>query len=529
MSTADERRNCPREEALFGAQLIRQGENGSLLVMDLSQRGCRGTTSTPLTPDEEIVVKIPVKGQPAIVILGYSRWIRPVENSDTHSVGIEFHSYPQPQDSERVLALLEQIRIEKQQYRTPPNEFERLRKIDPETSRQMSSLVKLNRKLNSSHKLEDVLESLLDIVTKVIRFEKALVLLDHGGPVPEMAASTGAGPPTESEYPYSRELVRQVLQEGLPVLSFDVPEDVLLAENTSLAALGTRSVLCVPLASGDKNFGVLYLDSSVEMGVFGFGDREVARVIAEMAAGAIERSRYLGMLIQSEKMSALGTLLAGIAHELNGPLTTVLGVADLVEDEELARMLHQQGTRCRDLVSKLTHLAHPWDANPRPVSLERVVESTLPLLKAEFQRRNVRLVPRITPRLPHLLGDEGSLSQVLLNLIQNALHALDGQPEPQIILDLQGSEEQVCLTISDNGRGIDPANLNRIFDPYFTTRERGEGTGLGLSLTRTIVEQHGGTIEASNSPGGGAVFRVVMPSPVGMARKLAQVQPSSRN
>lgn len=516
----EERRTCPRQEALFGATLVKQSDQGNLLVMDLSQRGCKGATEIPLSQGERVALKIPVNDEPAIIILGTAQWTRPVENTSKHVVGIEFHTFPQVRDSERLMLRLRQLEEEKARRRAETNEFQRLRKIDQETGRQMSALVKLNRKLSSSHKLEDVMESLLDVVTSVIPSEKALVMLDHGGPVPEIAASRGIAS-AQSERLFSRELVQQVLGHGLPVLSLDVLEDAFLADNQSLCLMGTRSILCVPLTSGDKTLGVLYLDSSMETGIFGYGDQELARVIAELAAGAIERARYMGMLIQSEKMSALGTLLAGIAHELNGPLTTVIGVAELIDDPEIANMLRQQGTRCRDLVLRLTHLAHPWDAKPRPVDLADVVQSTLPLLKAELTRRKVRLTTTLAPDLPYVLGDEGTMSQVLLNLIQNAMHALQGQAERQIHLEIQGSEGQVVLAVSDTGPGIPPASLSRIFDPYFTTKARGEGTGLGLALTRTIVEQHGGTIEASNSASGGAVFRAVLPSSMGIAKQLA--------
>ena len=526
MNMADERRTCHRQDSLFGATLIGETKQGGLLLLDVSQKGCRGTTRLALEVGEQVTVRIPVEDEPSIIALGRTQWSRPVPNTESLAIGIEFHSFPQARDSDRLIAQLKKLGEERTRRRVVSSDFERLRNLDQETGRQMSALVKLNRQLNSSHKIEEVMETLLDIVTSVIRSERALVMFDHGGPVPEVVASRGVEEDGRMEYPFSRQLVQQVLSNGLPVLSIDVPEDGLLALNNSLRILGTRSILCVPLTSGENTLGVLYLDSSIKAAVFGHGELELARVIAEMAAGAIERSRYFGMLVQGEKMAALGTLLAGIAHELNGPLTTILGVADLIDDGELAQMLQEQGRRCRGLVRKLTYMAHPWDAQPRPVLLDRVIESTMPLLKAELTLRKVELKSEIAEDLPQLLGDEGSMVQVLLNLIQNSLLALDDQVDGKIWLDVEGNEQQVSIIISDNGPGIPAANLNRIFDPYFTTRERGKGTGLGLALTRTIVEQHGGRIEASNSPAGGAVFRISIPAATSL-QEASNFEPQS--
>lgn len=524
MNMADERRACHRQDSLFGATLIGEREQGNLLLLDLSQKGCRGTTPMPLDQGEQVTVRIPVEGEPSIIALGRVQWNRKVPNSDSRALGIEFHSFPQARDAERLISQLGKLGEERTRHRIVSSDFDRLRKIDQETGRQMSALVKLNRELNSSYQIDKVIETLLDIVTEVIRSERAFLLFDHGGPVPELVASRGVEEDGRSEYPYSRTLVQQVLSTGLPVLSLDVPEDGFLAPNQSLRILGTRSILCVPLTSAEKTLGVLYLDSNIEAGVFGHGEKELARIIAEMAAGAIERCRYFGMLVQGEKMSALGTLLAGIAHELNGPLTTILGVADLVEDAELSQLLQEQGRRCRGLVRKLTYMAHPWDSKPRPVCMARVVESTLPLLQAEFTIRRVQLSTQVGESLPDLLGDEGCMVQVLLNLVGNALHALEERSDGRISLEVEGQTDRVCIVVSDNGPGIPAENLNRIFDPYFTTRERGKGTGLGLALTRTIVEQHGGRIEAMNSPTGGAVFRIEIPTAAVMAQRSQELQ-----
>lgn len=525
MNSRPDRRKYVREDYVVGAKLFHDQKEVEFVVLDRSQRGCRGTVPRRI-PYGDMVRLTFTLGPEVVNVEARTQWCSPVEQTNSFLVGLEFVSFSTPEDSDRWSSHLKEIRDLKAKHRTGESTLQSLRKIDKATGKQMSALVQLNRQLNGSHKLEDVLEALLDIITDVIRTEKALVLLEHGGPVPEVAASRGLSYSKEWENPFSQTVVRQVLDNGLPVLSLDVGQDALLSDSQSLHLMGTRSVLCVPLVSGDQMVGVLYLDSSVETGLFAYGDKEIASVIAEMASAAIDRVRYLGMLIQSEKMSALGTMLAGIAHELSGPLTSVLGIADLLSDEpeheELATMLAEQGKRCQSLVKRLTSLAHPWDAKARPVDMKKVVDSTLPLLKAEFQSRKVELVQELEPELPPLFGDEGTMSQVLMNLLQNALYALEGCPEPKITLDIKSSEDRVWMTVSDNGKGIPPANLTRIFDPYFTTRERGVGTGLGLSLTRTIVEQHGGSIEASNSTDGGAIFRVSLPSTAEVVSKVAE-------
>src|SRR5438128_1583918 len=225
-------------------------------------------------------------------------------------------------------------------------------------------------------------------------------------------------------------------------------------------------------------------------------------------------------LMQSEKVAAMGSLLAGVAHELNNPLTVLSGQAQLLEgtaDAGLARragQIRRAADRCVRIVRNFLSLARQHPPERMETSLTQVARGALELLAYELRTDDVELVLELPDNLPVLWADPHQLHQVLVNIIANAHHAMRRQPGPKrITIRARHAGGRVRVEIADTGRGIPPEILSRIFEPFFTTKPAGEGTGLGLSLCRSIVEEHGGTITVESVPGQGATFVIELPLP----------------
>ena len=225
-------------------------------------------------------------------------------------------------------------------------------------------------------------------------------------------------------------------------------------------------------------------------------------------------------LIQAEKLAAMGQMLAGVAHELNNPLTAVLGVTELLrerapDDESFKRQLdltHRQARRAARIVQNLLEFSRPASSQKKLLDVNNLLERTLQLHEHSLRRNNVEVDFRPDTNLPGVIGDANQLIQVFLNLVTNAEQAIREVRESgrlQIRPGLSG--DRVSITFQDDGVGIRPEALPRIFDPFYTTKRPGGGTGLGLSICMSIVREHGGLIEAESLPAGGSAFTVTLP------------------
>jgi PAS domain S-box-containing protein len=250
------------------------------------------------------------------------------------------------------------------------------------------------------------------------------------------------------------------------------------------------------------------------IGTISFGIDVTERKRAERERVAMEQ-----LARRTEKLAALGTLAAGLAHELNNPIGIMSSRIELMllEGEQLPPavrddlvVLHRNAHRVARIASGLLSFARQSSGERMPVDLNHVVSETLLLAEKQLVKEGISVVTTLAPQLPAVLGDANTLQQVLLNLITNAWDALPRGGELRIetesVVDKPGT---VRLVIADTGQGIAPELLPRIFDPFFSTKP--SGTGLGLSITDGIVREHGGTIDVASSPGKGTRFVLTFP------------------
>ena len=258
----------------------------------------------------------------------------------------------------------------------------------------------------------------------------------------------------------------------------------------------TYAVTAVPINSNDRSAVVLLFDDQTE------------------------RRRLQDQLIQSEKMSAIGQLIAGIAHDLNNPLASVLGFADFLTEvphippniREPLTVIREEAERASSIVRNLLGFARKQDHQRRPTALKPLLDGTFVLLRNQLMAHRVEARIEVEPDLPMPDIDPNQIQQVFVNLINNAAQAVASTGRPgTIVVRARRWLDGVAIDIIDDGPGMSEALATQVFEPFFTTKAEGEGTGLGLSISQGIVKEHGGRIMLSSDEGKGSTFTVQLP------------------
>jgi PAS domain S-box-containing protein len=252
-------------------------------------------------------------------------------------------------------------------------------------------------------------------------------------------------------------------------------------------------------------------------------DSKLAGVIISLRDITREK-KFEQQVVQSERLAAMGAMIGGVAHELNNPLTSILGVSELLQDSqttEAARkqiaILQQQARRAAEIVHNLTYFATPPTPGKTRVSLGEIVERTLNLHSYSLRKNNITVDFIREAGLPYVQGDPHQLMQIFLNLILNAEQAIrEARDKGTLRIRMGATGQSVWASFLDDGPGIPAEILASIFDPFYTTKRPGRGTGLGLSICKSVMKEHNGTVEAANVPGGGAVFTVTLPATASM-------------
>lgn len=325
------------------------------------------------------------------------------------------------------------------------------------------------------------------------------------------------------------------------ILGYGVSETIgmVFGERTHPEERGAVLSLLQDLLMGRKTFGSIEIQVRHKSGEwrrlkchFSPLVDETGQIEAVVISGrdVTEVKRLEEQLIQAEKLAAMGQMLAGVAHELNNPLTAILGVSELLRDrqgvDESTRrqleMTYRQARRAARIVQNLLEFSRPASPQKKPVDLNGIVDRTLQLHDHSLRRSDVEVDFRPFKGLPVIVGDANQLIQVFLNLISNAEQAIkEVRNSGRIQIRLGVLDKHVFVRVQDNGPGIKPEALPKLFDPFFTTKRPGGGTGLGLSICMSIVREHGGNIEVESIPENGALFTLYFPVPVAHNRLVA--------
>src|SRR6266702_2223146 len=236
-----------------------------------------------------------------------------------------------------------------------------------------------------------------------------------------------------------------------------------------------------------------------------------------------DRRRLQEQLIQSEKMSAIGQLIAGVAHDLNNPLASVVGFSDFLA--EPLQVIRQEAERAANIVKNLLSFARSQEGERKRQHIKPILESTLGLLRNQLMAHKVEATLEVEAGLPEVEVSGNQLKQVFVNLINNACQAIASDaPSGRLWIMAKRARDGIAIAVTDSGPGMTDEIAARVFEPFFTTKGEGQGTGLGLSICQGIVKVHGGRISLETKPGAGATFTVELP--VGAALPRAEVEPA---
>jgi signal transduction histidine kinase/GTP-sensing pleiotropic transcriptional regulator CodY len=417
----------------------------------------------------------------------------------------------------------------------------RLYEAERTQRRQIEAMQSAVASLSQSLDLHEVLDRLLTELRKVIPYDSASVMLVEGS---FLRVVTGRDLPGDyaigKTYPIT-EIEREIERSGRPFIMVDAStDDRFHAWGNTKYVKGWMSV---PLLGRAGMIGCLTIDSR-KLGAYSDDEADLAMSFAHQTAVAVENAQLhqnvkdqlealktsQDKLVQSEKLAAIGKLIAGVAHELNNPLTAIIGIAQLLQTEELGGGVKQdleklvtEAHRAGKIVRSLLDFSRQQRPERRPVLVDDVLTSTLTILAYELQSRNIECRTRLAGNLPATMADANQLQQVFVNLINNAYEAMfeaAGGGVLTVSSELREGEgplgpgspdRSIRVCIGDNGPGIDTDLQPRVFDPFFTTKSPGKGTGLGLSVCHGIIGEHDGQIWVESTAGEGTRFYVQIP------------------
>jgi len=401
---------------------------------------------------------------------------------------------------------------------------------------------------NQSLELEEILRLTFNQVVELFRADTgAVYLFDEKSRRAHRRAAWGhlSSPPL-LELEFSPEFWERLQRTRPPLITRQHLPELPEAVSELVCREGLRSWIWALLWTQDHVAGILGISSRTPR-EFTPTDENLMIAISRQLANTIEKvrlyqetrrayddlTRTQEQLLQSEKMSALGQMISGVAHELNNPLTAILGYAQLLEDERLEPRhreyldkIFKQAHRTHRIVQNLLSFARQSKPFKQLLDLRRVLEDALALRDYDLKASNITIEQEIAPGLPQVFGDAHQLEQVFLNIVNNALDSmLEAARGGRLRLRAFREHDQVTVEFHDSGAGIrDP---KRIFDPFYTTKPVGKGTGLGLSICYGIIKAHGGEILARNHAKGGALFQVRLPVAGPTAPSPVAARPSS--
>jgi two-component system NtrC family sensor kinase len=319
------------------------------------------------------------------------------------------------------------------------------------------------------------------------------------------------------------EVIRRLQEKGL-----DVPMIMITSQGSIKVAVEAMKLGAYDYVVKDEDyFKTMYMvvDSAVKRYNLDRRNRELQEEIIRKNTELIEANEkllnYQRQIIQSEKMASLVTLVKGISHEMNNPLTGILGFTQLLlqncaSDTALSedlKEIEKNALRCREIVAKLGKFCQTDLSTEGPVSLEDVLEDSLSFMEFALSERRIAVAREHREEAPFLRGSRQDMQQAILAVLMNAMQAMESTGGGTLTVRiLRGSEKEIVLEIADTGVGIPPENIDKIFNPFFTTRDVGQGFGLGLSVAYGIMKDFQGRIDVESSPGEGSVFRLTFPT-----------------
>ena len=405
----------------------------------------------------------------------------------------------------------------------------------------MSALYEASKAIFSNVRLDDLLPVLVKQAMKLLKADSVSIMLmgDDGKLLLSASAGLDTAVQRDAHLSLGEGIAGRVAEQNDSVIIVGPPgSDSRFADIVSRQEI-LSSMIC-PIRSKNRLLGVMCIARTVNKIPFHPSDLKQTHVLLSQITQAIDNARlYLELehkisalnqayvelsetkdkLVQIEKLAAIGELAAGVAHELNNPLTSIIGLADLLidggsqSDETMRdyRTIKEQSDRCRKIILNLLQFARKQTFKLESGNVNDVVERTVEWVGYDLTSSGVNVVKELDRDIPPINFDANRIQQVLLNLINNSRDALANRSRPKLMLKTERSNGFVMIYVSDTGCGIPAGAMSKIFNPFYTTKSVGKGTGLGLSISFGIIKDHGGSIHVESKEGEGTTFRIELP------------------
>ncbi|MBI3317312.1 MAG: response regulator [Candidatus Omnitrophica bacterium] len=405
----------------------------------------------------------------------------------------------------------------------------------------LMGLYEASRLIFSSMKMEDLLDRAVEQIKKVMEADScSLMLLNESGKL-TIAAHRGMDEKVVKgiEVEVGDRVAGRAFKEAKPYLLIDKLDHYSEFDGVKSNAK-IHSSMVIPLISGLQVLGVMNINRFSPQNHFNQRDLRNATIFAAQVGQAVQNAKLFQeiekkaeevrqahevlkqaqhQLMAAEKLVSIGRLVGGLSHEINNPLTAVIGYAQMLLDgqykdgpEDKLRIIIREARRCEKIIQHLRTFARVSRARLEPVNPCALLNECLEMIAGDIKINDIQVEKKYPYPFPEMEADPDQLRQIFVNILSNAVLALENHPGVrQINVDVRMEDGQAIFDFTDSGAGIPEEHLAKIFDPFFTTREVGKGTGLGLSLVYAMAEEHHGKVRAQNVKGGGAKFSISFP------------------
>jgi len=406
----------------------------------------------------------------------------------------------------------------------------------------LAIMYRLINDLVSVTDLRELMDRTAERVLEIIKADRALMMLvdDQSGELLPQATRQRKGLAHGDKVSFSKTISRRVFETGESILTSDAMTDDRFQKSESVILNRIRSSLCVPIKTKDRILGIIHVDtlgigtgfSQEDLELLGAMGHQIgiavenAKLVTDLRKANIELKEQQDRLIDAERLALLGKIAAGVAHEINNPVMSILGFTGMASrrleegipaPEKREECIHylkvaqEEAQRCIQIVENISQFYRRKQSDLVPTDINGVIESALHVATFHLNQGHIQVVRDLNPHLPQIMANRGLLQQVLLNIILNARDVMEQGGTLTVRTDVEGPA-WTTIRISDTGGGIQPDEIQKIFLPLFTRKGEGKGTGLGLSISQDIIKSHKGIIQVESVLGKGTTFIIRLPT-----------------